>query len=110
MSFSTQLLALMPSTIKVSTRTAHNNYGEPSFAASTTNYRARIVHKPGYIRTGEGEPLAYQHVAWVRSTGATTLTASDRVTMPDGSRPPVLRVERYPDEDGINHVKLYMGE
>lgn len=100
----------MPSTIKISTRGSHNNYGEPSFGASTTNYRARILEKPGYLRTGESESIEYSHIVWARSTGATSITASDRVTMPDGSKPPVLRVERYGDEDGENHVKIYMGQ
>lgn len=86
-----------------------NNYGEPSFASSTTSYRARIVHKPGYLRTGESEGMGYEHIAWVRSTGATQITASDRVKMPNGTTPPVLRVEQFGDEDGPNHVKLYMG-
>ena len=109
MSYSTQLLALMPSTIKVSTRTGHDNYGKATFAASTTNYRARIVQKPGYIRTGESEELSYRHIAWIRSTGGTSITASDRLTMPDGSVPPVLAIERYSDEDGPNHVKAFLG-
>lgn len=109
MAFSTALLGMMTSTLKVSTRTTINNYGEPSFATSTTNHRARIVHKPGYVRSGEGEEVAYEHIAWVRSTGGTSITASDRVTMPDGTTPPVQRVERYADDDGPNHVKLFMG-
>ena len=109
MSFDAALLPLMTSTLKVSTRTTHSNYGEPSFAATTASYRARIVEKPGYIRTGEGEDIAYHTVAWVRSTGAVSITASDRVTLPDGSRPPVIAVERFPDEDLEHHVKLTFG-
>ncbi len=109
MSFDASLLALMPSTIKVSTRTTHSNYGEPSFAATTSSYRARVVEKPGYVRSAEGEEIAYHTVAWVRSTGAVSITASDRVTLPDGSRPPVVGVERYPDEDLEHHVKILFG-
>lgn len=109
MAFSTALLGLMPSTLKASTRTSHSFYGEPSFAASTTNYRCRIVEKPGYMRGPEGEEVAYRHIAWVRSTGATSITASDRVTLPDGTRPPVIGVERYGDEDGENHVVVHFG-
>lgn len=109
MSFSTVFLTMMDSTIKVSTRTGHSNYGAPTFAGTTTNFRARIVHKPGYVRGAENEEVAYRHVAWVRSTGSVSITASDRITMPDGTTPPVVGVERYPDDDGPNHVKIFMG-
>jgi hypothetical protein len=109
MSFPAALLDLMPSTIKVSTRTTHSNYGEPSFATSTSSYRARIVEKPGYLRDGTGEEISYSHVVWVASTGAVSITASDRVTLPGGVVRPVLAVERYPDEDGPHHVKVHLG-
>jgi len=109
MAFSTGFLSLMTSTLKVSTRSAHSFYGEPTFTGSTTSYRARIVEKPGYLRTGESEEIAYRHMAWVRSTGATSITASDRVTLPDTSTPPVVGVERFSDEDGPHHVKVYFG-
>lgn len=109
MSFSTSLLELMPSTVKVSTRTTHNNYGEASFATTTSSYRARVVSKPGYLRTAEGEEISYAHIAWIRSTGAVSITASDRITLPDGSTPPVVGVERYPDQDGAHHVKVMFG-
>ena len=107
MAFSTDLLTLLPSTLKVSTRSSHSNYGEPSFAATTSSYRCRVLQKPGYLRMADSEEVAYKAVAWVRSTGATSITASDRVTLPDGTRPPVLSVERYSDEDGPNHCMVY---
>lgn len=110
MSFSTEFLPLMTSTVKVSTRTGHDNYGNPSFAASTTSYRARIVTKLGYVRNAEGEEIGYGTVAWIRSTGSASITVSDRITLPTGaapsSRPPVVGVERYPDESGVHHTKV----
>lgn len=109
MSFSTQLLELMPSTVTVSTRSSHNAYGEPSYSTSSVSYRARIVEKPGFIRSGEGEDIAYSHTLWVRSTGAVSITATDRITLPDGSSPPVVAVERMSDEDGENHCKVMLG-
>ena len=109
MSFSTALLSMMPSTLRVSTRSAHSNYGAPTFTGSTVKYRARIVQKPGFVRGPEMEEVAYRHVAWVRSTGATSITVSDRVTLPDGTTPPVVAVEMYPDEDGINNRKVFFG-
>lgn len=109
MSFSTAFLSMMDSTIKVSTRNGHSNYGAATFATSTVSYRARIVEKPGFVRRPDGEDVSYHTVAWVRSTGSVSITATDRVTLPDGSTPPVVGVERYSDDDGPNHVKVLFG-
>lgn len=108
MAFESAFLSMMPSTIKVSTRTGHSNYGEPTFAATTTNYRARIVDKPGFVRTANGETIEFTSVCWIASTGG-TITVDDRVTMPGGTTPQIVAVERYPDQDGNHHVKLMLG-
>lgn len=102
-------LDLLDSTLRVSTRTTHNNYGEPAFAASTATYRARLVERPGLLRDGDDEGAAYSHIAWVASTGGTSITVTDRVTLPGGIVRPLLRVERYPDESGPHHVVVYFG-
>lgn len=109
MSFSEPFLSAMDSTIKVSTRSGHDNYGKGTFAATTASYRARIVEQPGYVHGADNEQIAFRHVLWVRSTGSVSITASDRITLPDGTRPPVVGVERYPDEDGAHHVKIHLG-
>lgn len=113
MSFEEAFLSLMDSTVKVSTRSGHSNYGEPTFSNTTTSYRARIVQKPSFVRDAEGETVSVSHVLWVRSTAAVTITVDDRVTLPTGMAqgvtPRVLAVERYPDDDGIHHTKIMMG-
>lgn len=107
MSFETSFLSLMNSTVTVSTRASHNNYGEPSYG-SGTGYRARINAKSGFVRTASGETIEYNTVVWVNSTKA--FTADDRIALPDGSTPEVLAVERPYDEDGAqHHVKFLLG-
>ena len=113
MSFDSALLDLMPATVRVSTRASHNNYGEAAFASSTTSYSARIVEKRGFVRSAAGEDQAYHTVAWIRSTGTASITVTDRITLPTGigpsTRPPVVGVERYTDEDGVHHSKVMFG-
>lgn len=109
MSFSTAFLQLMPSTVKVSTRSGFNSYGEPTFAATTTNYRARIVEKREFVRTASGETIEQVHLMWVRSTGATSITVDDRITLPDGTTPQVLSVELFTDEDVEHHRRIRLG-
>lgn len=100
--------SLMPSTVIRSTRTGHSNYGAPTFSTTTTKIRARVVDKPGMVRNTEGEDVAYRTIVWAASTSA-TIQPSDRFTLPDGTSPPLLAVERYPDQSGPHHVKLFFG-
>lgn len=113
MGFETAFLEMFPATISVSTRTAHDNYGQPTFTGSTVTYRARIVQGQGFMRTPSGETVEVSHVLWVRSTAAASITIDDRITLPSsvaqGTRPQVLRVHRYPDTDGVHHTKLWVG-
>lgn len=102
------LRALMTQTIRVSTRSGHTAYGAPSFAATATTYRARIVDRPGFTRGNTGEDVAYRSIAWIASTGS--LHVDDRYLLPDGTSPPVVALERYPDERGAyHHAKLFFG-
>lgn len=108
MSFERALFtSLMPSTVTIAGRTGHSNYGVPTWSTGTT-YRARIVHKPRFVRVDEAHTLAIRHDVWIASTG-NTITADDRITLPDGSTPPILAVERYEDADGPHHVHLMLG-
>lgn len=109
MSFSTQFLTMMDSTIKISTRSGHDQYGAATFGATTYSHRARIVEERGYVRGAGDETIEFKSVLWARSTGSTRIVATDRVTLPDGTTPPIVSVERYPDESGPNHVKIYLG-
>jgi uncharacterized membrane protein len=107
MSFESAFLSLMNSTVTVSTRSGHNNYGEPTYAAGV-NYRARIHEKAGFVRTADGEVIEVVTEVWVNSTKA--FTVDDRVTLPNGTVPQVVAVNRPFDEDGVqHHVKFMLG-
>lgn len=107
MSFEAGFLTLMGSTVTISTRASHNNYGEPSYG-SGTGYRARIATKAGFVRGASGETIQYATVVWVNSTKA--FTVDDRLALPDGTTPQVVAVERPFDEDGAqHHVKFLLG-
>lgn len=109
MAFDEAFLSFMDSTITVTTRASHNNYGEASYSTSSATYRARIVEKPGFVRSANGEEVGYSHTLWVRSTGSVSITVTDKIALPDGTAPPIVAVERYPDDEGEHHCKVHMG-
>jgi len=107
-SFEKAFRSLMTTTIRVSTRAGHTNYGAPTWAATASTFAARVVDKPGFVRNDQGEDVAYRSVAWLASTGG-SLVVDNRYTLPDGTSPPVVMIERYPDDRGAHHVKLFFG-
>lgn len=104
---SSVFLSMMPSTLLRSTRAGATAYGAPVYSTSVTRIRGRIVDKQGFVRNKEGEDIAYRTVAWIASTG--WVDQSDRFTLPDGTSPPIVGVERYPDPDGTHHNKVMFG-
>lgn len=102
------LIALMTDTISWSTAGALDSYGVPTFGA-VRSMRARIVEKTGEIRDKAGNVREARGVIWcvqdsTHANAQTFLpTADDKVLLPDGTTPPILTVESYPDADGVTH-------
>ena len=109
MAFDTNLLALMPSTLKVNALkgVSSDGYCIPTWSSSTKSYRCRVVEKQTLVHTFEGDEQVARTVAWVRSTS--TFGPWDKITLPVGTTPRLLAVEDYPDEDGAHHQKLMFG-
>lgn len=106
MTFDPDLLELLPHTVQIASPTGYSVYGTASFGSPST-YQARLIVKPGAIRTMQGEVVESRTVAWVASTR--TFTVADRITLPDGTTPPIVLIEQYPDEDGSYYSKLILG-
>lgn len=107
MPFDPEFLELMPSTVSISTRTAHNNYGEATYSTVVTKYRARVVAAPRFVRTASQEVVEIATEVWVASTKAIDTKA--KITLPDGTTPPIVTADTYPDQFGNHHVKLGLG-
>lgn len=107
MSYETAFDELLTSTVTYATRASKNIYGEPTFSTVSSTFKARIVDVSTQVRDQQGNVVQVRTVAWVASTG--TILATGRITLPDGSTPPIAAVSRYPDEDGTHHHKIKFG-
>jgi hypothetical protein len=85
---------------------SQNDYGEEAYGPAVT-IQARVVYKPELISTGAGEAAsAVRQVvstALVYCSGVPAWGMRDRITLPDGSQPPIIQVRTYPDEDSDHH-------
>lgn len=99
---------LMPHTVTVSTSAAsRDNYGKATYAAGTS-YKARVVAKMQTIRDKLGEEKASSHIVYLNGVSGLS-PEKGQITLPDGSKPPILLVETYPDGSGNYYEQIYLG-
>lgn len=106
-SFVSDFTDLMSTSVGVKARASYNNYGEASYSTSTTTVECRWVESPVQIRDANGNTVEARGMLWLASTG--TITPEHRITLPDGTSPPILRVDRLFDENGVSHHKCWVG-
>lgn len=85
-------------------------YGEANFnTAGSRTLRARVIPKEQRIRTSGGEEIIADAVAWVHLPNG-TIHKNDRITLPSGKSPPILKVEEVPDQRGVVRIhKVFFG-
>jgi hypothetical protein len=99
-----EFLELMHQEITYERMTGRNAIGgDPSFGPPQTA-RARVVHHQRLVVASDGQEKMSRTTAWIFGTPG--LTADDRVTLPDGSQPFIINIERFPDEKGMHHEKI----
>jgi hypothetical protein len=102
-----ELLSLLTQTVQHAALSGRDAYGQPLYAAAS-GYAARIVGTHRRLRDAAGSEKVARHVAYVAMSG--TIGPEDRVALPDGSTPPVLQVDQFPDETGaVHHTRVWFG-
>jgi hypothetical protein len=79
-------------------------YGVKSYG-SAASYSARVVYKNKLVRNADGNEVLATGMVWF--LGTPNVDTEDRITLPDGSTPKILSVDRFPDGDGLHHTKVY---
>ena len=103
----TELRAFMTSTLTIEPWLSQDVYGKATYGPKVS-ISARISEKPTRVLDATGQTVVTGAVAWT-DAGTTVITSKDRVTLPDGSQPPVISVQRMPDELGAVFTTLAFG-
>jgi hypothetical protein len=98
---------LMPHTVTVNAFSAYSEDGVVSYSTSASSYKARVIEKDALLQLEDGSEKMSRARAYVNSTSA--IDPKDKVTLPDGTFPSILRADLIPDEDGAHHVVLWFG-
>lgn len=98
---STQQIAVVP-------LSTHNAYGAPSHSSSgSTTYTAYVEPGTRVVKNAQGVEEVATATVYVLSTSA-TIGAQDKVTLPDGRIPKVVRVDTLNDDEGQHHLEMFV--
>lgn len=97
---------MMPHTVTHSPVLSRDAYGKITYG-SATSYTARVVYKNKQVRSSTGELVMAEGIVWL--AGVVSVSGDDKITLPDGSTPQIISVERYADDGGDRFTKLYFG-
>lgn len=100
------LLECFPHTVQIANVASTDNYGQTSFGSNTA-YQARVEKRARLFRDQNGREIV--GVATVYLTSAVTISPRARITLPDGTTPPILAVETQPDESGDYYTAIITG-
>jgi hypothetical protein len=98
-------LELMPHTIQYHVFVGRDSYAKPTYALPTS-YRARVLYKQRFVQRPDGSMVLARGFAWLAADSFVS-QSEDKLTLPDGSEPPILFAETVPDESGTHHVKIW---
>jgi len=108
MSFDSNFLALMPSTVLVQdlASLSTDGYGVPTYTTGTS-YRGHVMQKPTMVKTIDGTEELAQTAVWINSTS--TFSPYAKISVAGSTVGPLLAVQHHYDEDGLHHSKAMFG-
>jgi hypothetical protein len=99
-----ELLALLKQTVSIAGTTT-NKYDE-QVPGTPTSYPARVEYNNVLVKDSQGKEVVSK--AQVILDGTVSVGSLDEITLPDGTKPIILSIEKNPDETGnIHHVVVY---
>jgi hypothetical protein len=98
---------MMTDTIVFEKFVAHTGLYAASTYAAPVNLKGRVVRENRLVRSDTGEEAVSRTHASI--IGAPWIDPLDRLTLPDGTQPLVMTVDRFPDENGPLEQVVYFG-
>ena len=110
MSFLDGFADLCTSVISWQPLTGRDSYGKPTYGAAQTFIGRRVdkIERVPSGGQGDGAVVLSSATIWVLANPA--IKYEDRVTVDaETFAPPILNIQRWPDETGETYLKLMMG-
>jgi len=119
MNFERMFRATMTETVTLEAPTGVDSYAQQDYTGATVlTYSAWLNRKPTEVRTTTGQTRTSETTVYLgEKIGAggdrtpladlTTPTPLWRLTLPDGSQPPIIYVRELRDPSGDRHIAIY---
>jgi len=108
MTIDAELLEIMVDTITLASVSALDAYGKRTWASATTITNCRVQTGDHKVIDSAGAEAVASGKVYV--PGNPTVTLYSKVTLPDGSQPPIIAIDRVGDQVGSNHLVLHYGK
>lgn len=105
MSASDEFSDVLNQTITIEPVTGYDKFGKRTYGTAVS-YECRIVEKLERVVDFDGRDTSATTVVWGLghpTSGVPNVGPDSRVTLPDGTQPPVIYYAVYPDETGRDH-------
>jgi len=79
-------------------------YGKPTYDAGV-NFKARVVRENKLVRNKEGQEVMSTAQCWLE--GNPEVSPEDQITLEDATTPAILAIERFQDDIGPSHTKVF---
>jgi hypothetical protein len=107
MAIESLLTDLMVQSITIAAVSSKDAYGKRTWGSPSTINQCRVQSGDHKVLDSLGQEKVANGRVYV--PGAPTLTLNDKITLPDGSTPPILAISRLSDERGSHHSIIHYG-
>jgi hypothetical protein len=107
MAFEDDFTEFFAHVVNIAPYASQDGYGAAAYGTGI-DYPARIVNTVKMIRAADGQERVSNTSIWIGTDAA--ISPKDKLTLPSAfspQTPPILRVDRVTDDEGIHHTKLY---
>jgi hypothetical protein len=94
----------MPHSVTLAARSSVDGYGKPTYGAGTA-YQCHIERKTRVVRGIDGQERVSGCAVYLSETAG--ITPLYRITLPDGTQPTILAVDRFADRNGDYFEVVY---
>lgn len=111
MSLSSSILREMRDNVTFYPAASVDEYGKPTYGAGVMA-KARVVQRGRMIQIDHGESIRAEGVVYVAPVNGVLLDIKPGegvLELPDGTRPRILAIDIYDDENDLEHLRVWYG-
>lgn len=105
MALESDFLQMSTQVVTINALSTHTAYGAPSFSTSASTFFAYIEPGSRVVVNLQGVEEVASAMVYVLSSSA-SIGVQDKITLPDGRIPRMIRADILNDEQGQHHVEL----